>query len=167
MRRRGTTCSTVRSRSATATCSSGCQGVQSFGVPSRIHVQTPVVYPQTPPVGGNHAPVWQNCGFYDAPIVKENGVHTLEHGAVWVTYQPALPADQRDVLRRLARGQTYILASPSPDLPAPVVASGWGRQLRLESADDPRLAEFVRTFRLGSQTPEPGAACSGGAGQPG
>ncbi|MPZ29305.1 MAG: DUF3105 domain-containing protein, partial [Micromonosporaceae bacterium] len=49
---------------------------------------------------------------------------------------------------------------------APVVASAWGKQLPLDSADDPRLKEFVRTFAQGPQTPEPGAPCTGGAGEP-
>ena len=71
-----------------------------------------------------------------------------------------------DSLRQLAHGQTYVLVSPYPDLPAPVVASAWGKQLRLDSADDPRLDEFVRAFRLGRQAPERGGPCDGGLGQP-
>src|SRR5205823_12925654 len=43
-------------------------GVEQFDVPERRHVDTPVNYAQTPPVGGNHAPIWQNCGFYAQPI---------------------------------------------------------------------------------------------------
>ncbi len=57
---------------------------------------------------------------------------------------------------------TYTLLSPYPDLPVPVVASAWGRQLRLTGADDPRLVQFVRAYRLGQQAPEPGAPCTGG-----
>lgn len=140
--------------------------VQSFNVPGAQHVQGIVAYAQTPPAGGDHAPRWQNCGFYDQPIQNENAVHSQEHGAVWITYRPDLAAGQVDQIRQLARGQTYVLASSYPDLPAPVVASAWGTQLRLESADDPRLREFVRRFRQGPQTPEPGAVCTGGLGQP-
>jgi hypothetical protein len=117
-------------------------------------------------VGGNHAPLWQNCGFYDAPIASENAVHSLEHGAVWITYQPDLAPEQVDLLRRLARRQTYVLVSPYPNLPAPVVASAWGHQLGLNSADDPRLNQFVRAFRLGPQAPEREGPCTGGAGAP-
>src|SRR2546430_4114110 len=51
-------------------------GVERFAVRGRSHTSTPVAYPQTPPVGGPHAPQVQNCGFYDAPIVTENGVHS-------------------------------------------------------------------------------------------
>jgi hypothetical protein len=142
--------------------SSAPAGVQSFKVSERDHVQTPVSYPQTPPVGGDHAPIWQNCGFYTEPVRDENAVHSMEHGAVWITYRPDLPQDQIEKLRDLAQSQTYILVSPYPSLPSPVVASAWGKQLRLESAEEPRLEQFVRAFRLGPQTPEPGARCTGG-----
>jgi hypothetical protein len=137
-------------------------GLESFPDPGAGHVDGPVAYAQTPPVGGEHSPVWQNCGYYPAPVANEAGVHSLEHGAVWVTYRPDLAQDQIETLRELAESQSYILVSPYPDLPAPVVASAWGEQLRLESADDPRLAQFVRVYRLGPRTPEPGAACTGG-----
>jgi hypothetical protein len=126
------------------------------------HTEADVDYDQTPPAGGEHNPVWQNEGFYEAPIRDENAVHTLEHGAVWIAYSPDLPQDQKDQIRELVEGQTCMLASPHPDLPAPIVASAWGKQLPLESADDPDLERFVRSYRLGPQTPEVGASCTGG-----
>ena len=141
-------------------------GVQHFAVAERAHVEGPVSYPQTPPVGGNHAPIWQNCGVYDTPIPNESAVHSLEHGAVWITYQPDLPEEQVDALRQLAQRQPYVLVSPFPGLPAPIVASAWGYQVDLDASDDPRLAEFVRAFRLGSQAPERGNPCLGGVGAP-
>jgi putative peptide zinc metalloprotease protein len=141
-------------------------GVQTFQVSQRSHVQGPVAYPQSPPVGGPHAPVWQNCGFYRTPIVNANGVHSLEHGAVWITYRPDLPASEVAALRVLAVRQSYVLVSAYPGLSAPVVASAWGRQLHLTSASDPRLDQFVRLFRLGGQAPERGGRCSGGLGVP-
>ncbi|MDQ2785665.1 MAG: DUF3105 domain-containing protein [Chloroflexota bacterium] len=141
-------------------------GVESFSGLARTHTSTPVTYPQTPPVGGPHNPVWQNCGYYAAPIANENGVHSLEHGAVWITYRPDLPADQIAALRKLAVGQTYVLITPYPGLPAPVVASAWGKQLKLDSPDDPRLSQFIKAYRQGPQTPEQGSPCTGGTGVP-
>jgi hypothetical protein len=138
---------------------------KSYSGLTRTHVTTPVRYPQTPPVGGDHNPVWVSCGFYGDPIMSEKGVHSMEHGAVWITYSSDLPATQVSSLRRLAEGTTYILVSRwAESLPSPVVASAWGKQLALPSADDTKLAEFVRAFRAGPQTPEPGAACTGGDG---
>ena len=142
------------------------QGVQSFDKLTQNHVETPVTYPQTPPVGGDHNPVWQNCGIYPAPVQNENGVHALEHGAVWVTYQPTLPAAQLDKLKTLARANNYMLLSPYEGIKSPVIATAWGKQLALPSADDPRLEVFLRTYLQGKQTPEPGAACTGGTGTP-
>ena len=137
--------------------------VETYDVgPAGQHTQSDVDYEQTPPTGGEHNPVWQNEGYYDAPVRDENAVHTLEHGAVWITFDPDLPQDQKDAIRSLVEGQTCILASPHPDLPTPVVASAWGKQLTLESAGSPDLERFVRAYRQGPQTQEPGATCAGG-----
>jgi hypothetical protein len=141
-------------------------GVTSYPNLSQKHTEAPVNYPQSPPVGGPHNPVWQNCGFYSKPVRNEHAVHSLEHGAVWITYRPDLPKEQVDTIRNLA-SQSYVLASPYPGLPSPVVASAWGKQLKLDSANDPRLEQFVSAYRQGPQTPEPGAPCTGGVGSPG
>lgn len=140
--------------------------VQRFEIASRNHVQGNVPYPMTPPAGGDHAPAWQNCGYYPQPIVPESGVHSLEHGAVWVTYRPDLPAGEVDALRRLATTQAFTLVTPFDGLPSPIVASAWGRQVALQSADDALLSTFIREFRQGPTTPEAGAACTGGIGTP-
>lgn len=126
------------------------------------HVQTPVKYAQSPPAGGKHNPIWLNCATYPTPVPNENAVHSMEHGAVWVTYRPGLPAAQVAALKR-SIPSTYAVLSPFPGLKAPVVASAWGKQLFLDGADDPRLAAFIRKYRQGSQAPEGGAACTGGS----
>jgi hypothetical protein len=141
-------------------------GVKTYSGLSRNHVQGTVKYAQNPPVGGNHNPTWLNCGIYDKPVPNENAVHDLEHGAVWITYQPNLPAAQLATLKSQVKGKTYLDLSPYPGLPAPVVASAWGKQLKLNSASDPRLAKFISLYRQGPQTPEPGAPCTGGTGTP-
>lgn len=143
------------------------EGAQSFPNLERGHTTQPVSYDQNPPVGGTHNPAWQNCGVYTQPVVNENAVHSLEHGAVWITYQPDLPEAGVQKLQTLARQSGYRLLSPHPDLPAPIVLSAWGYQLQLEQADDPRLIDFIQKYELNPQGPEPGAPCTGGVGQPG
>jgi hypothetical protein len=142
-------------------------GVEEFEVESG-HQEGSISYEQNPPAGGVHNQVWQNSGFYTEPVRNENAVHTQEHGAVWITYRPDLPQDEKERLREIVEGQPCTIASPYPDLPedAPVVASAWGSQLKLEGADDPDLERFIRAFQQGPQTPEPGAACTGGVGDP-
>jgi hypothetical protein len=129
---------------------------------TRNHTTDPVTYAQTPPVGGDHAPTWLNCGVYPKAVPDGLAVHSLEHGAVWVTYRPDLPTDQVEKLTA-AIPDTYVVLSPRDGLQGPVVASAWGTQLVLTGVDDPRLAEFIKTYRQGPQTPEPGAACTGGS----
>jgi hypothetical protein len=147
-------------------CSS-ISGVKCY-TETRLHVQTTVNYPQTPPAGGNHNPVWLNCGIYDSPVPNENAVHDLEHGAVWITYQPNLPAADVTTLKNLVQSKTrgYLDLSPYPNLPSPVVVSAWGVQLKLTSASDPRIAKFIDKYQLGPQAPERGSSCSGGTGTP-
>jgi hypothetical protein len=141
--------------------SSDVPGVKRFENLSVQHNNGTISYEQIPPVGGEHNPVWQNAGFYDQQVLEEKAVHTLEHGAVWITYRIDLPEDQKEELRRIVESQDCLLASPYPSLSSPVVASAWGKQLRLKSVDDPRLQEFIRAYRQGPQTPEPGAPCTG------
>ncbi|MEW1958522.1 DUF3105 domain-containing protein [Kineococcus sp. NPDC059986] len=130
------------------------------------HVQTPVQYKENPPVGGQHNPVWLNCGVYDKPVANENAVHSMEHGAVWITYRPDLPTAQVDRLKSDVSGESYTVLSPYDGLPAPVVLSAWNHQLPVQSADDPRIEAFLAKYVQGAQTPEPGALCSNGVGTP-
>ena len=143
------------------------EGVTEYTALSRDHVSETVSYDQTPPVGGAHNPVWQNCGVYTETIANENGVHSLEHGAVWITYRPDLPDLEVQTLQTLTRQSGFRLLSPYPDLPSPIVISAWGYQLQVEQADDPRIKDFIEQYELSPQGPEPGAPCTGGVGQPG
>ena len=136
-------------------------GVETFQVESATHTTDPVDYPQAPPVGGPHDPSWQRCMVYDAPVRNENAVHSLEHGAVWITYQPDLPESDREILAKLAEDQPSLLISHYPGLEEPVVASAWGAQLRLDDVNDPRLQAFID--RYAGNGPERGATCDTGA----
>jgi hypothetical protein len=143
------------------------EGVQTYDVgPAGVHAEENVDYAQNPPAGGAHNPAWQNCGFYAEPVRNETAVHSLEHGAVWITYRSDLPQDEIERLRDLTQHNDYMLVSPYPDLDSPVMASAWGKQLSLEGADDPDLERFINAYSQGPQTPEPGAPCTHGVGQP-
>jgi hypothetical protein len=139
-------------------------GVEEIEIASTLHTQDPVDYDLLPPVGGDHHPVWQNCGFYDAPVVSEHAVHSLEHGAVWITYDPDLDTAQVDRLRALTTANPYLLVSPFPGKDSPLTLSAWGVQLQVDSVDDERLEPFLVKYLQGPQTPEPGASCFGGVG---
>ncbi|MEU4097311.1 DUF3105 domain-containing protein [Streptomyces sp. NPDC026673] len=139
-------------------------GEKSWSGLTQNHVTKDVDYPMSPPAGGDHNPVWQNCNgdVYDKPLTDENAVHSLEHGAVWVTYtSKAADADVKALRDRVAK-TPYSLMSPYTDQASPITLTAWGHQLGVTKADDPRVATFFDTYVQGDQTPEPGAPCTGG-----
>ena len=147
------------------------EGLKTYSDLPANHVDAAVdyqaLYDTNPPAGGNHAPVWLNCGIYTEAVPNENAVHDLEHGAVWVTYDPAkvTGGDLTDLQNKMK--STYMVLSPFEGLPTPVVASAWGNQVQLDGVDDPRLSEFVTKFWKAASAPEPGAPCTGGIDGPG
>ncbi len=120
-------------------------------------------YEVTPPVGGNHNSYWQQCmgNVYTSQIADEHAVHSLEHGAVWVTYSPDLPQDQIDRLAERVRDREYLLMSPHPGLDSPISLQAWGYQLKVDDANDGRIDDFINALRINA-TQEPDATCSGG-----
>ena len=131
--------------------------------PEGNHKAGVLTYPTSPPVGGIHNPTWQNCmgDVYDSQIAKEQATHSMEHGAVWITYRPDLPKDQVDKLAGKVRNQTFMLMSPYPGLDAPISLQAWGYQLKVDSASDGRIDDFIGALRQNA-TQEPQAGCSGG-----
>jgi hypothetical protein len=143
----------------------GKDGVRAWsGKLARTHVTTAVKYPMHPPVGGNHNPVWLNCNgnVYTEPVKDENAVHSLEHGAVWVTYTDKAAKKDVDTLAAKVKQTPYTLMSPYANQSSPIVLSAWGHQLGVKSADDPAVNKFFATYVQGKQTPEQGASCTGG-----
>jgi hypothetical protein len=140
------------------------------------HADGPIRYAVTPPAGGDHNSKWLNCGVYDDPVPSERAGHDLEHGVVWITWRPGLaPKDVGELERfvrrqplvvvekdgaRIETNERYVVMSPFPGLPAPIVISSWAHQLRVDRPDDPRLQRFVDTFRMNPRySPEYGPTC--------
>jgi Protein of unknown function (DUF3105) len=141
------------------------EGVRTFPATTNGNYEPPIYYEREPPTNGDHAPYWQRCGFYSTPIENEAAVHSLDHGAVWVTYRPDLSQGELDTLRNLAR-EAYVLVSPYEGLSAPVIVTAWRNQLDLEGTDDPRLRQFVDQFRVSETAPRSGNGCENGRGEP-
>jgi len=142
------------------------EGTQIVAIASNIHVQETIYAPFEVPAGGDMDSAWQTCGFYDAPVRAENVMHSLEHGAVWVTYDPNLPESDIGVLRGFVGRAEKVLVSPVDGQNGPIIATAWGRQLLIDDVSDSRLGQFVNEFSASSSAPEPGGRCSGGVGQP-
>lgn len=144
-----------------------CNAVEtSFENGTRSHLEecSDIEYEMSPPVFGDHYPVWAAYKTYEFPVPLGYLVHSLEHGAVIFFYDcpegcteevddvqafiATLPADARcsdDV-------QHQIILVPRPGLGARWAASAWGYSLTADCFD---LAVFEQFYRahLG-QAPE-------------
>ncbi len=126
-----------------------------------LHKDGQILYEEVPPVGGPHNAVWQNCGYYSQYLNNVNAVHALEHGAVWITYDPSKMSEKDIQTLKDKTKQTYVLVSPYPGMSAPVIASVWGKQIKLNGASDSRLDAFIKKYRQNpDNTPERGAYCT-------
>jgi hypothetical protein len=147
----------------------GIEGIVDYtaqnnpAINARDHKEGPLTYVTNPPVGGAHNATWQNCmgDVYPEPIANEHAVHSLEHGAVWVTYKQGLTADQVTKLQEKVQGRDYMFMSPIANLDKNISLQAWGYQLKVDNADDKRIDEFIKALRLNA-TQEPNAACSSG-----
>jgi hypothetical protein len=129
------------------------------------HVEAPqrVAYDQSPPFGGAHDGIWAACNgvVYTKAVRTEHMVHTLEHGAVWIAYNPdMIPASGLDHLAKKVTGVPYMVMSPYPGLDKQISMQSWGHRLKVDDASDPRIDQFIKALKQNKYTyPEPGATC--------
>ena len=122
------------------------EGLKTLSYAGGQQQEGKIAYAENPPLGGAYSPLWQKCGAYPAPLYDEYAVHSLERGAVWVTYSPALPAADVVTLRTLLAGYHSWLLSPRATLPTPVVLSAWNAQVQATGVGDERLVAFLERY---------------------
>jgi hypothetical protein len=126
----------------------------------------PPVYEIQPPVGGDHLGQWQTCTgtVYDAPLVDGHAVHSLEHGAVWLTYDPELVEQASvDALALLIQGRDYSLMSPYPGQGVAVSLQSWGNRYQTDDPADQAIEDYLDEYVLNDRfNPEAMATCAGG-----
>jgi hypothetical protein len=141
-------------------------GVVTVKYTGSVHVLPTerVAYDKTPPFGGPHDGVWAACNgiVYPNAVRTENMVHSLEHGAVWIAYNPQqITGSALEALKVRVDGKPYTMMSPYPGLDKPISLQSWGHQLKLDDANDPRIDQFIAALRSNPNGvyPEVGASC--------
>jgi hypothetical protein len=138
--------------------------LQTFDYASgQEHVTTEVDYTESPPVGGPHDAFWADCTgtVYDVDIRHENAVHSMEHGATWITYDPeTIGDDDLSTLEELVDGRSGLLLSPYAGLGSTISLQSWNHQLAVDSASDVRVEQYVDLMTFNDEFyPEVGASC--------
>ena len=130
-----------------------------------VSAQQRVAYDRSPPFGGPHDQAWAACNgvVYQTAVRNENMVHSLEHGAVWIAYNPdQISGPGLQTLAAKVEGQGYTMMSPYPGLDQPIALMSWGHELKLSDPNDPRVDQFISSLRQNQYTyPEVGASCDG------
>lgn len=128
-----------------------------------VNAQQRVAYDRSPPFGGPHDAYWAACNgvVYPTPVRSENMVHSLEHGAVWIAYNPdQITGPAVQTLAAKVQGQDYTMMSPYPGLDQPIALQSWGHELKLADPNDPRIDQFISSLRQNQYAyPEVGASC--------
>ncbi|SDX65019.1 Protein of unknown function [Modestobacter sp. DSM 44400] len=156
-----------RSNADRVTSADQIAGLQTYDYAAgQDHVSTPVTYTESPPVGGAHDPEWADCTgtVYDVDIRHENAVHSLEHGATWITYDPdTISDDDLATLEDVVRGNSGLMLSPYDGLGSTISLQSWNHQLAVDSATDLRVQQFVdfltKNADVAGHYPEIGASC--------
>lgn len=111
------------------------------------HTSNPVSYESSPPVSGAHAPSPAPCGTYAQEIPNEVQVHTLEHGAIGVQYQPTIPAEQIEEIEEIVGSyDSHVFSAPYAASPTPISLTAWGRLMRLDEVEEDSIREFIDAF---------------------
>ena len=119
------------------------------------HTETDVDYETNPPVSGPHSQRWADCGTYSEPIADENQVHTLEHGAVGILYQPDLEESQIETIEEIvSERDSHVFSAPDPDMNPNIAVTAWGHMMKLEEVDRAAITEFIEVFAQGGDAPE-------------
>ncbi|WP_254279641.1 DUF3105 domain-containing protein [Haloarcula marina] len=130
-------------------------GVERFPNQGNEHVAsgTDVDYAQMPPLSGPHYTGTVEAGFYEETPALGDLVHTLEHGAVIVYYDPATTTDAaNESLEGFATVHTgtwqsvVVAPNPNPNPEADYVLTAWRHRMYMDGYDARTVHAFLSEF---------------------
>jgi len=104
-------------------------------------------YNSNPPTSGDHWPQPAAWGIYKATLPDEQLVHNLEHGGIWISYQPD-KVDQATInqLEDFAKRYAKIIVEPRPQDDAPIALAAWTRLQNLDHYDETTILKFINAL---------------------
>ncbi|RMF80132.1 MAG: DUF3105 domain-containing protein [Chloroflexi bacterium] len=107
-------------------------------------------YNSNPPTSGPHFPIPARCRVYDADssLPDQAYIHSMEHGAVWISYRDLDDQDTieklEDIGRRFSNG---VIVSYRPENDAKIAVAAWQNLLELDEFDEAQIMNFIALFR--------------------
>lgn len=138
------------------------EATQTFDEMDPVHLEpeSPIPeYNSNPPTSGPHNPSPAPCGIYREPVSDQAYLHSLEHGAVVIQYDPSLATSVIEEVENAVRSNRgEIILAPRSDNPTPFTLAAWTKLLTVDELDSDLVDGFEREF--GNRfSPEPGAVC--------
>ena len=109
-----------------------------------------------PTAGGPHFPTPLKADKYTDPVQDGNAIHSLEHGMIWIAYNPDMvsPADLKTLEGIQGDNSRDVILSPRPENRIAIGVVSWGRLLRLDQPDKGAIEDCIKVNR--DRSPEPG-----------
>lgn len=125
----------------------GAEHFADAEVQSILDGSSSFAYETSPATSGPHAGTWAPCGIYTEEVPEVFAVHSMEHGAVTVHYDPTLPAADVELIQRAARELgSHVVVTPRATLAEPVVLTAWTVMARLGDVDTQAITAFWNEY---------------------
>lgn len=108
-------------------------------------------YNSVPPTSGPHMPRIAPWGVAEVQVPDVLQVQNLEDGGIVMHYDPVrVGSSTVDILKKIVvASKEQVLLEPytKPPLPSPIVLTAWTRLLKLDTADEKTIKQFIEAYR--------------------
>lgn len=119
-------------------------------------------YNSNPPTSGPMYEKSTDCKVYTETVKDESVMHSLEHGAVWLTYKDKNDAALAEQLKKIVEDQSKVILSPRAANESKIAVASWNRLLKLDSIDEEKIVNYIKLYKSSKEAPEGTGACSMG-----
>jgi hypothetical protein len=114
---------------------------------------TIIIYKNYPPTSGSHYPRTADPGFYEQPVPEGYFVHSMEHGAIVLYYNPDLPDATKQQLKDLmtmlpfdGSGKPRLVIVPYTNMQTPLAIAAWRRLLLMKDYNFDEIRTFYQEW---------------------
>ena len=141
-----------------------------FTTDSQQHVGATVDVPYEqleggiPPYGGPHDGYTLPCGIYDDAVRVEQAVHSMEHGAVAIWWEPSRASQGeveqlRQIARRHLEAGDFTILAPLQGLGSKIVLTSWGERMSLDTVEEDTIDAYFSAFKHDAPEPVQAGGC--------
>ncbi len=120
---------------------------------NHIHSDAPrPEYNSNPPTSGPHHGKTNERGVHEEEAPDELMVHNLEHGEVWISYQPDVSASVVEELKDITNSYRKVVLTPRAGNDKDIALAAWGRLDTFDvnsdgTIDRSRIESFIKRYR--------------------